>query len=82
MQWAARAAARMEQMRADKENKEREAEQPVRTKASLRWGHVESVMRKQRLESEESWRSDLKERMQSEIDRREQMEQRVRGRWR
>ena len=78
MQWAARAAARMEQMRADKENKEREAEQPVRTKASLRWGHVESVMRKQRLESEESWRSDLKERMQSEIDRREQMEQRVR----
>ena len=79
MQWAAKAAAHKEKLRVEKENKEREAEQPVAARPkSGRWAHVESVMRKQRLQAEESWKSDMKEQMEGERERRDQAEAKLR----
>jgi len=78
MQWAARAAEKREAARVQKENREREGEQVEKPKASNKWAHVESVMRRQRLDCQEEWKMECKERVDSEIERREQAEQKFR----
>jgi len=77
MKWAAKAAERKEQMRVDKENKEKEAERPKERKESKQWAHVESVMRKQRVAAEDGWKSEWNEQMQAERERRERAEQKA-----
>ena len=77
LKWAAKAAEKKERLRVEKENKEREAEKPDQKK-SERWAHVESVMRKQRIASEESWKSEWNEQMAAERDRRDRAEQKAR----
>jgi hypothetical protein len=79
MQWAAKAAANREKLRLEKENREREAEAaPAKVvKASKQWAHVESVMKRERVKAEETWKSDLKEQMEGERERRDQAESKL-----
>ena len=79
MQWAAKAAANREKLRLEKENREREAEAaPAKVvKAGKQWAHVESVMKRERVKAEESWKSDLKEQMEGERERRDQAESKL-----
>lgn len=79
MQWAAKAAANREKLRLEKEDREREAEAaPAKVvKASKQWAHVESVMKRERVKAEETWKSDLKEQMEGERERRDQAESKL-----
>lgn len=74
MKWAAKAQEKREAARVEKENREKEAEKPKDKKESSRWAHVESVMAKQRKHAEEAWKSELREQMQAERERRERAE--------
>jgi len=76
--WAAKAAERRDQLRIDKENKEREAEKAPEGKKNQKWAHVESVMRKQRLASEEGWKLDMQAEMQEEREARREAERKAR----
>ena len=80
MKWAAKAAEKREAARVEKENREREEGKPapVDKRHAGKWAHVESVMRKQRLASEENWRSEMNDKIAAETDRREQAEARAR----
>ena len=74
MMWQAKAAERKERLLLEKENKEREAEKPVRSKASAKWAHVESVMKRERLQEEAGWKQEMQDQMQAERDRRDRAE--------
>ena len=81
MKWAKAAAEKKEAARVEKENRERDSEQRPAGKdggakggVSARWAHVESVMRRQRIDAQESWKSELSEQMQAERERRERAE--------
>ena len=80
MKWAAKAAEKREKMLVEKENKEREAEKAPdgASKRSQKWAHVESVMKRERIASEEGWKLDMQAEMQEEREARREAERKAR----
>lgn len=79
LQWAKKASERREQMKIDKENREREAEKPADgSKKSNRWAHVESVMKRERITAEEGWKQDMQAEMNEERELRREAERKAR----